>query len=215
MMMMSTLDESFSLEAPPFNRIKKKRKKIKPTLQLYKQELRRRDPKIGLSNKKLENVLALLRGNLRVEDPADVSFVKQKAKEYTEMLVEAFPDDSTTTAGSNFSRIYLRKNDRMRFVECMVLDSVKPLYLKVNEVMTRHEMDGRNSTNVQHNFYDRVCEEYNTTSFVPVSRLLPDLHPDFENAYDLPLSEEYLMTADRAKKLISMMKGRIARMSAN
>jgi hypothetical protein len=49
----------------------------------------------------------------------------------------------------------------MRFIECMVRDSVKPLYFKVHEVMTRQELDGRNSTNVPTDFYDEVTKVFN------------------------------------------------------
>ena len=66
MMTMTTLDESFSVEAPPYNRVKTNKKKHKPTLNLYKKELRRRDPKIGVSNKKTDSILSLLRSNLRL-----------------------------------------------------------------------------------------------------------------------------------------------------
>jgi hypothetical protein len=35
------------------------------------------------------------------------------------------------------TRTQSRKVDRLHFVECMVLDTVKPLYFKVNECMER------------------------------------------------------------------------------
>jgi hypothetical protein len=66
MMMMTTLDETFSLEAPPYNLLKKGRRTLKPTLTLYKKEVKRRDPTIPLSNKKMDGILSLLRGQLKL-----------------------------------------------------------------------------------------------------------------------------------------------------
>ena len=78
-------------------------------------------------------------------------------------IAAPLPPTSAARAGN------IRKFDRMRFVECMVLDTVKPLYLKVNEVMTRYELDGRNSRNANNDFYDQICCEFNNSSFVPMS----------------------------------------------
>ena len=76
-LVMTTLDESFDLEAGPFAQLKKKQRLFKPTLILYKKELRRRDPKAPISNKKLDSILPLLRGKLRIDNPEDISFVKK------------------------------------------------------------------------------------------------------------------------------------------
>jgi hypothetical protein len=46
MMMMTTINETFDWEAPPFNQQKKKI--LKPTLKLYQKELKRRDSSIGV-----------------------------------------------------------------------------------------------------------------------------------------------------------------------
>jgi hypothetical protein len=54
-------------------------------------------------------------------------------------------DEKVAKAKATATRTTLRSLEQMRLVACMVLDSVKPLYLKVNEVMNRYELDGRNS----------------------------------------------------------------------
>ena len=73
----------------------------------------------------------------------------------------------------------------MRFVECMVLDEVKPLYLKVNEVLTRYEMDGRNASNVVDDFYDVVTQAFNNPEYKPMSHVLPDSHEEFKESIAL------------------------------
>ena len=80
--------------------------------------------------------------------------------------------------------------------------------------MTRYEFDGRNSNTSEPDFYDRFTEEFNNQSFVPMSRVLPDLHYQFAVSTKLPLTD-YLMTPDKAKALITSMKPRIARIVAD
>ena len=219
MMMMTTLDETFSLEGPPYNHLKKGRRTLKPTLTLYKKEVRRRDPTIPLSNKKIESILSLLRGQLRLNNSQDIQFVIKKKDEFTAALLNAVAasetNTTTTTTAATGSTRCCKKSDRMRFIECMVLDSVKPLYFKVHEVMTRQELDGRNSSNAPTDFYDEVTKVFNDASFVPLSRRIPELHEDFSDHFELPLSGEFRMTPDKAKTLIATMKNRIAKIRAN
>jgi hypothetical protein len=85
----------------------------------------------------------------------------------------------------------------------------------VHEVMTRQELDGRNTTNVPTDFYDEVTKVFNDASFVPLSCRLPELHEDFAESFELPLSGEFRMTPDKAKTLIATMKNRIAKIRAN
>ena len=144
-LVMTTLDESFDLEAGPFAQLKKKQRLFKPTLILYKKELRCCDPKAPISNKKLDSILPLLRGKLRIDDPEDIAFVKKRWRNKRWFCSLPSPRRCRRPPTSAARASNIRKFDRMRFVECMALDTVKPLYLKVNEVMTRYELDGRNS----------------------------------------------------------------------
>ena len=101
---------------------------------MYKQELKRRDTKrtFGqVSNKKLEQLLAILKGPLKLTDTTDELFVRRKVLDYTNTMMNAAAEKAV--AGGGLQSL-TRKNDRIRFVECMTLDHVKPLYIKVNEV---------------------------------------------------------------------------------
>jgi hypothetical protein len=97
----------------------------------------------------------------------------------------------------------------------MVLDTVKPLYFKVNECMEKYELDGRKAVNIPDDFYDVVTREFNNEAFTPYSRPRPDLHDDFAEAMPLPFSNDYTMTPEKAKSLIANMKPRIVRIAAN
>jgi hypothetical protein len=49
-MMMTTIDDTFSVEVPPWSEQRGK-KGLKPNLALYRRELRRRDPKVRVPNR--------------------------------------------------------------------------------------------------------------------------------------------------------------------
>ena len=213
LMMMTKIDNTFVWDAAPYN-LQKKKTGWRPTLAMYKKELKRRNKDAGISNKKTEDILALLREKHALTDAQDIEFVKSRVAHYTAKLQEYQEAESQKQPASS-SRTTSQRNDRMRFVECMVLDLVKPLYLRVNEVMTRYQMDGRNSERAEPDFFDVESDLFNDPSFVPLSRYLPDLHSDYSQRFLLPLEEDYLMKPERAKALISSMKPRIAKMIAN
>jgi hypothetical protein len=73
----------------------------------------------------------------------------------------------------------------------------------------------KNRSTAAPDFYEIVSDAFNDATFVPTSRCLPDLHPDFAEAIQLPLHDDYLMTPERAKSLIQSIKPRIAKMASN
>ena len=70
---------------------------------------------------------------MRLTDAQDIAYVTKQIGEYTAQLLEA--EDASRPQASSSTRQVSRKPDRMRFVEAMTLDSVKPYYLKVHKVM--------------------------------------------------------------------------------
>ena len=211
MMMMATIDPAFSLDEPPFNQQKKKL--LKPQLSMYRKEVCRPDGKVKVSNKKIDELLDLMKTSLPLHDPSDIDFVKTSIEAYKNKLIAAAKEKAA--AEKPPSRVVSRKTDRMQFVECMAHCTIKPLYMRVNEVLTRYEMDGRNSDNVAPDFYDAVVLLFNDSTFTPTSLSYCDLHEDFVKSYDLPKNKDYDMTIDRAKALITSMKPRIAKIKSN
>jgi hypothetical protein len=211
-MMMMTIDETFSVDVPPWSEQRGK-KGFKPNLALYRRELRRRDPKVRVSNHNTKDLLEMLRGRYPITSPGDIEYITQRINLLKTTMAAAQQQRATTSAPN--SRSVARKTDRLRFVECMVLDAVKPLYLSSQQVLLRYEMDGRKSSTAAPDFYEIVSDAFNDATFVPTSRCMPDLHPDFAEAIQLPLHDDYLMTPERAKSLIQSIKPRIAKMASN
>jgi hypothetical protein len=160
--------------------------------------VRRRNPKAKVS-RNIPELAAVLRDDLPITDSADIEYVRNKIDQHKEKLFE-LADEKAAKVSS--TRTTFRSTERMRFVECMVLDSVKPLYLKVHEVMERHELDGRKSDNSPADFYDVVTKEFNNEEFVPFSRCLPHLNDRFSESTPLPLDNGLLMTRELAQKLV-------------
>jgi hypothetical protein len=73
-MMMMGIDPMFSLDVPPF--CVGKKLGLKPTLDLYKKEVRRRDPKAKVS-RNIPELATVLRDELPITDPADIEFVRK------------------------------------------------------------------------------------------------------------------------------------------
>jgi hypothetical protein len=136
----------------------------------------------------------------------------EKIDQHKEKVFE-LADEKAAKASS--TRTTFRSTERMRFVECMVLDSVKPLYLKVHEVMERHELDGRKSVNSPVDFYDAVTKEFNNEEFVPFSRCLPHLNDRFSESTAHRLDKGLLMIRELAQKLLRKMKGPLAKLVTN
>jgi hypothetical protein len=211
-MMMITIDETFSVDVPPWSEQRGK-KGFKPNLALYRRELRRRDPKVRVSNHNTKDLLEMLRRGYPITSSEDIEYITQRIRTLEATMAGAQLQRATTSAPN--SRSVARKTDRLRFVECMVLDTVKPLYLSSQQVLLRYEMDGRKSSTASPDFYDVVSDAFNDTTFNPTSRCLPELHPDFIESIQLPLHDDYLMTPERAKSLIQSMKPKIAKMASN
>ena len=96
----------------------------------------------------------------------------------------------------------------------MLSDEVKELYKKSQDCLNRAQLDGRNSIVKMVDFYDKVCELFNSINFKPQLQVIPDLHKDFANSVDLPL-KEYKLTRDKAKDLLAGSRPKLAKMCAD
>ena len=77
--------------------------------------------------------------------------------------------------------------DRLRYVECMVSDDVRDMYLKSQTLLTRKDRDALSSAKLIEGFHIKIAEVFNNSDNVFISQKLPDLHKDFEMEHDLVL----------------------------
>ena len=102
----------------------------------------------------------------------------------------------------------------MRFVEVMLSDNVKSLYVKSQDCLTAGELDARNSVLRMVDFYDKVSEVFNDPGFEPETLPLPDLHEDFALPVKLVL-KQWRCTRDKAKDLANAVRPKLAKMCHN
>ena len=122
MMMMATIDPAFSLDEPPFNQQKKKL--LKPQLSMYRKEVCRRDGKVKVSNKKIDELLDLMKTSLPLHDPSDIDFVKTSIEAYNKNKLIAAAKEKVA-AEKPPSRVVSRKTDLMKH-NCFVLSTMQP-----------------------------------------------------------------------------------------
>ena len=81
----------------------------------------------------------------------------------------------------------ISNNDRLRFIEALLSDDLKTLYRSSQDLMTRSELYNRNFIMRVIDFYDKVTEVFNDSTFVPESEYLTNLHSDFSESISLEL----------------------------
>ena len=110
--------------------------------------------------------------------------------------------------------VRLKFVDRLRYIETMVSDNVRGLYLQSQRSLTRAQLDARNSINNVTGFHEKMVEVYNNRLWQPTSRKLEELHPDFAEEIDLFLGD-YRLTFERSKQILADVKPALKEMINN
>lgn len=102
------------------------------------------------------------------------------------------------------------EDDRLRYI-CMIEDptigvALREAFARLQDVQSRQQLDARNSEMAPPNFHDLAVAKFNDVDYVPVTRALPDLHPDLAIAKALPKRPEYDMTEEKSKALVATMR---------
>ena len=61
----------------------------------------------------------------------------------------------------------INKLDRLRFIEALCTDDVRDTYRLSQNVMTRSELENRNSSKRDPTFYEVITEKFNDSSYIP------------------------------------------------
>ena len=126
----------------------------------------------------------------KLTDEEDITFIKEKEKDIREMLINRQNEIEHTVTRSNITN-----DDRLRFLEAILHDDVKELYLKTQNCMNRVQLDSRQSIMKLVDFYDMVVHIFNDEKFKPWTKVFPNLHSDFATSRELHLGE-YVLTRD-------------------
>ena len=164
----------------------KQKKKHKPSITLLKKEIKRRKPDFkGLSNKKVDDLIAILKGDDMKLDDVDQRFVSRMEKEVKASLQQA-TDESMSASASSSKSVSISVDDRHRFVEAMLCDDAKDKLTSSQECLSREQLDARNSVMNVLGCFETVAETFNDPSFTPHLVAAPSLHPELAESRPLP-----------------------------
>ena len=108
----------------------------------------------------------------------------------------------------------ISKLDRLRFIEALCTDDVRDTYRLSQNVMTRSELENRNSSKRDPTFYEVITEKFNDKGYIPWTTPYPHLHADFSTAIILELTH-FQLTPEKAKTIISDAKPFLYKMIDN
>ena len=188
----------------PFNKALElnllKRRPISMSKKMVIQELSRRRStnKLNANNKKFEELFDML-----YETPLDgddKEFVESSVSEYLKDISSAVKDaeDKKRLAGGR-----AEVTDRLRWMLTFDLcDEIREAYLKVQDVLTREELDARNSDSAGKDFHDLVAAKFNDETWVPQTSAKPDLHSFFLSPIQCDKREYFSLTKEKSKSLL-------------
>jgi len=191
-------------------RARTKFKSLKPTKEMIATEMKRRNPRVrpNASNRKIDDMLSELHAvHFELTDERDIKYVKyeeREARKAIQDVIDSFMNKEPAKESSNVS-----KADRMRLICCFQDDAIVEAYKVSQEVMTRQELDARNSTQRDDNFYELVVAKFNDESWVPKSMAVPNLHEDYSEEHEWPKRDECTLTEEKTKDIFAWFKGRI------
>jgi hypothetical protein len=196
----------------------------KPTTKQLTLELRRRWEKRNREGKKpgtqwrMEKFLSWLYDNPPIEDEDNEKWLMEEVAEFKDDLKESIGEKSKTDESEGGK--WIGDIPYLHLIHCLLDDEqIRAAYTRSFDVMTREELDGRNSEVVSRpNVYQMIAEKWNDCGFNPVSDVKPDLHTSLLLSKDLGWSEVQhlaVATAEKVKQKLSEMRAKLAIIIAN
>ena len=98
-------------------------------------------------------------------------------------------------------------NDCLCFVHCLFSDEVRPLYEESQTVLSREELDARNSTDKKQTYEDALTLKFNEKNYSSLGGIrTPPLC--FSSSFPLPLND-FKMTPERVKDIMMGVKAKL------
>jgi hypothetical protein len=167
----------------------KKKKTFVPTSKEMQGEVIRRAVSLGLPTprprgwnfRKCYDWLS----NNKVTDEADILFLKKEIGEFTKLLEIDNNERCIEDEANKVSEAWFGPEPYLRLYHVMLDDNVREAFTKVHNVMSRSELDARNSSEKPKDFYELAADLYNDPDFNPVTSVYKDLHTDFSVSIEL------------------------------
>jgi hypothetical protein len=151
-----------------------------------------------------------------VTDPLDEAFLRFEAgKTYRALMTQA---DETAAAerGGLTTKNWSGIKPWMRLYHAATSDEARELLAKNDQVMTREELDARNSDARPPTYFEKVAELYNSDTLY-ISSALPELHSTFADSIILAFDEMPggAITADDAKTRLGEARAKMISVSSD
>jgi hypothetical protein len=173
-----TGDPLFDLEAPIWRRASKRRE-LKPTRPELAHEVHRRDQSQKCANWPLQRSVDFLLTN-PITNPADISFLRSEVDRLKLLIIQVQQEDVEGGAGGSAWRGHA---PYMRLIMCLTCDDVKAAFRRSGDVMSRQQLDARNSEARPPTAFELMAARWNDPSFNPMARP-SDCHIDFIDQTD-------------------------------
>ena len=209
----------FDLEAEPWNQLKK-RSLLKPSRHEYAQEICRRAsvfkayPFPRTSNWSVSKAVQWLEAN-PVSDTNDVAFLQAELKRFRDITIAAMMEaeaDQIRQSGH-----WVGKLPYLRLILCVVEDDIKYHFLHRADVMTRPQLDARNSESRPPTAFELISNRWNDPNFNPVAPA-SSCHEDFMEAISCDHTHVASMapaTAQKVEDIITSMRSNLLRIIQN
>jgi hypothetical protein len=144
-----------------------------------------------------------------LEEPAEVEYVRTETAAYISTIKKAVRgklDSRTVSSGSSERQL---PTDRLRYILAICLfPEIRDAYERSQNTKTRQELDAERSADVSTlDFHDLIVEKFNDVTWDPETECLGELHSDFAQPIRCPKRENYTMTKERSKALLTKMRG--------
>lgn len=164
-------------------------------------EIKRRNPKrkTNAKNKKVNNLFALLQEE-PLEDADDIEYIKSTAAAY----IKTFNDALEEAAGEKVREAKMTKTDRLRWLCALEeFQELRVAYIQSQDVLTRSQLDSRNSDRAPKGFHELICQKCNDPEFVAQTRPILSLHSDFAESISCDKRDNFTFTPEKSKNIVA------------
>jgi hypothetical protein len=149
-----------------------------------------------------------------VTDPLDEAFLRFEAGKTYRAIVTQAEEAAAVERGGLATKNWSGVKPWMRLYHAATSDEARVLLARNDQVMSREELDARNSDARPPTYYEKVAELYNS-EVIYISSALPDLHSTFADSMVLAFDEMPggAITADEAKTRLGEARAKMISVS--
>jgi hypothetical protein len=189
-----------------------------PTVKLLKEEVIRRAEQLHIrpfrKTATKTEIIEWLKKHA-ITDSLDEAFLHFEAGRTYVVLLKQAEETAATERGGLVAKNWSGFKPWMRLYHAATSDEARQLLIRNDQVMTREELDARNSDARPPTYFEKVAELYNS-DILYISSALPELHSTFAESMVLSFDEMPggAITADDAKTRLGEARAKMISVSS-